>query len=228
MADYSGFKPITGTLDYINKYSLFIDEMETQAGEVETAREGETNLVTNLQDNYVKYTLAADLDGSSTYKCTNMAPASANSDYATWGQAQGLSGGTVPVNITDLVPGTLTANQIVVTSTDGLSIVGRDATYTTISTSPLTVAYNKKYDLNMTSNRVINLPAGIAGGIISFADLGGIASGGNTATINPNGSEKIMSQGAGVSLTVDDFDYISFDLVYINATIGWTVCNLQR
>jgi hypothetical protein len=228
VADYSGYKPNIGTTDYTTKYPNFVDELQARANEIETAREGETDLQTNLSTNYLSYTLGDNISGSSnTYKCTNMAPAVSANDYVTKNQVDGLTG-DVPTDITELSPGGIAANQIIVASTNGTTVTGRDTTYTQIGTTPFSAAYNKMYDMNIDGAKTINLPAGIEGGIIGFADLGGNA-GDYTITINANGTDKLMDLSSPNNvLTVDDFQNISFKLVYSGATYGWVVTELQR
>ena len=49
MADFSNFKPIVGTNDYLTKYDSFVDAMEAYASEEEDARETESSILVNLQ-----------------------------------------------------------------------------------------------------------------------------------------------------------------------------------
>jgi hypothetical protein len=75
MADFSGYKPIVDQLDYPQKYNFFVDGVEVYANELEAAREGEISVVANLNNNYLKYTLNNNIDGSYVTG-TAVAPAS--------------------------------------------------------------------------------------------------------------------------------------------------------
>ena len=223
---------------YPLKYDNFITATEDRANEIEAAREfstsGATTLVDNLQT-YAKYSLAANINGGGAlgFKCTNMPVGTLGSqDYCTVSQAQGFAGAVGVTSITDLIPGgSLAANDVLVVATDGNSIVGRPTTYTKLTApapTATTAQYNKNYDMNLTADRVVNLPTGILGAVISFADIEGRAESGFSLTINPFTGQKIMNQTAGVSLVVNTYPRCSFDLVYVDATFGWTISRFQR
>jgi hypothetical protein len=149
-------------------------------------------------------------------------------DYCTVSQAPGLAGAAGVTSITDLIPGgSLAANDVLVVASDGYSIVGRPTTYTKLTAATTSAANNKNYDMNLTANRVVNLPTGILGAVISFADIEGRADN-FSLTINPFTGQKIMNQTAGVSLVVNTYPRCSFDLVYVDATFGWTISRFQR
>ena len=217
------------------RYDAFIDDAEDIAQEVEAAREtgtsGATSLVLNLA-NYVKYTLAAPIDGNGTYKCTNMLNGTDSQDYCTVAQANAIAatGGVATIETVNV--GTLGPNDIVVVNTTGTAFTGRPTTYTNVPTSSLA---NGNYNMNLSGgSKVTNLPAGIVGMVISYADIGGYAGQTSTGspnlpnlTITANGSEKIMNV-ASDPLVIDDYPYCSFDLVYTGATFGWTLARFQR
>ena len=217
---------------YPLKYDNFITATEDRANEVETAREGAASLLINLQT-YAKYSLAANIVGNG-FKCTNMPVGTLGSqDYCTVSQAQGFAGAAGVTSITDLIPGgSLAANDVLVVATDGNSIVGRPTTYTKLTApapTATTAQYNKNYDMNLTADRVVNLPTGILGAVISFADIEGRAESGFSLTINPFSGQKIMNQiPAAEPLVVNTYPRCSFDLVYVDATFGWTISRFQR
>ena len=139
MADYSIYQIAigeTGTT-YPQKYDNFRIASEARAQEVEDARESHASntLLGNLQT-YAKYTLAANILGGATWKCTGMPNGTLGSqDYCTVAQAEGLiPTGPGITSITDLVPGgNLNANDVLVVADDGFSIVGRPTTYTKLT-----------------------------------------------------------------------------------------------
>ena len=78
---------------------------------------------------------------------------------------------------------------------------------------------------NITADKVLTLPAGVAGDSIKFTNLsafdanGAYSQSAYTWTINPNGSEKIMRT---TSLVLDE-QTSSFELYYTDATNGWVI-----
>lgn len=78
---------------------------------------------------------------------------------------------------------------------------------------------------NITADKVLTLPAGVAGDSIKFTNLsafdanGAYSQSAYTWTINPNGSEKIMRT---TSLVLDE-QTSSFELFYTDATNGWVI-----
>ncbi len=78
---------------------------------------------------------------------------------------------------------------------------------------------------NITADKVLTLPAGVAGDSIKFTNLsafdanGAYAQSAYTWTINPNGSEKIMRT---TTLVLDE-QTSSFELFYTDATNGWVI-----
>ena len=78
---------------------------------------------------------------------------------------------------------------------------------------------------NITADKTVTLPAGVAGNSIRFTNMSSLdASGGYSAssytwTINPNGSEKIMRS----STLVLDESTASFELYYSDTTNGWII-----
>jgi len=84
--------------------------------------------------------------------------------------------------------------------------------------SPITGVTAKGYFLNTTAGAItLNLPAGVAGSIISMADYGDTWQT-NNVTVSPNGSEKIGGTNADVTL---DTQGQSVTLVYVDSTQGW-------
>ena len=89
---------------------------------------------------------------------------------------------------------------------------------TTVQTSTITAATGKGYFVNTTDGAITaNLPAGVAGSIVSFADYAATWNS-NALTISPNGSEKIGGVNADVIL---DIEGQSVTFVYIDSTQGW-------
>jgi hypothetical protein len=78
---------------------------------------------------------------------------------------------------------------------------------------------------NITADKTLTLPAGVAGDSIKFTNLSAFDANGSYAqsayawTINPNGSEKIMRT---TSLVLDE-QTSSFELFYTDATNGWVI-----
>jgi hypothetical protein len=78
---------------------------------------------------------------------------------------------------------------------------------------------------NITADKTLTLPAGVAGDSIKFTNLSAFDANGAYAqsayawTINPNGSEKIMRT---TSLVLDE-QTSSFELFYTDATNGWVI-----
>ena len=161
------------------------------------------------------------------FKLKNMQAAEDPLDYITKSQADSIVGGGISY-ITDLSPGILGANDIIVVGTDGLSITGRPTAYTTITSvsHPNPLAYNGNYNFDVSSSFSVNLPVGIIGGVIGLADLNGTVGPTNTLTIIPNGTERIM--GGQDTIVINEYTYISFKLVYANASVGWVFTELQR
>lgn len=243
MADFSIYKPIVGTKDYIDKYTDFVNAMEAYANEEEAAREGETTILANLTNNYLNYTLETNVNGASnTYKCTNMANGTGDQDYITVSQANSWTAGTF-ADISDVGVGSLNANDILVINTDGTAITGRPTSYT-ILTNGSTVIPNGNYDMDLAGvSKTITLPdieaiasADRNGIIVSFADIGGNLDVSHTLTIQPNSTtttQKIMgiTSDSG-NLIIDDYPFCSFDLVYTSTSdtdsFGWTLARFQR
>ena len=84
--------------------------------------------------------------------------------------------------------------------------------------SPVTGVTGKGYFLNTTAGTItLNLPAGVAGSIVSMADYAETWQA-NNVTVTPNGSDKIGSINASVDL---DTKGQSVTLVYVDSTQGW-------
>ena len=78
---------------------------------------------------------------------------------------------------------------------------------------------------NISADKTVTLPAGVAGNSIRFTNMSSINANGvyaassYTWTLNPNGSEKIMRS----STLVLDESTASFELYYSDSTNGWIV-----
>ena len=84
--------------------------------------------------------------------------------------------------------------------------------------SPITGVTGKGYFLNTTAGVItINLPAGVAGSIVSMADYAATWQT-NNVTVSPNGSEKIGGVNSDVILSTEGQ---SVTFVYIDSTQGW-------
>jgi len=86
------------------------------------------------------------------------------------------------------------------------------------TTGTFTAVSGEGYFCN-TSGGVItaNLPAGVAGAIVSFADYAGTWQT-NNVTVSPNGTEKIGGENVSVTLNTEGQ---SVTLVYVDSTQGW-------
>ena len=84
--------------------------------------------------------------------------------------------------------------------------------------SPVTGVTAKGYFLNTTAGTItINLPAGVAGSIVSVADYAATWQS-NNVTVSANGSEKIG--GSAIDVTLDTIGQ-SVTFVYVDSTQGW-------
>ena len=89
-----------------------------------------------------------------------------------------------------------------------------------IKTSTFTAANGEGYFINTTSGGfTMNLPAGVAGYIVSVQDYNNTFDT-NNLTIAPNGSEKINGGSAGGLLALGT-EGEGLTLVYIDSTVGW-------
>ena len=89
---------------------------------------------------------------------------------------------------------------------------------TTPKTATFTAVSGDGFFCNTTSGGfTANLPAGVAGAIVSFADYAGTWQS-NPLTVTPNGSDKIGSVNASVTLGVEGQ---SVTLVFVDSTQGW-------
>ena len=84
--------------------------------------------------------------------------------------------------------------------------------------SPVTAVTGKGYFLNTTAGAItINLPAGVAGSIVSLADYTGTWQT-NNVTVVANGSEKIAGDTNDAILSTEGQ---SVTIVYVDGTEGW-------
>lgn len=113
---------------------------------------------------------------------------------------------------TDLGGGSLAAAKI--TSTEGRV---RNTTRKINTDSPYTVLATDEVIFFDTDGGAIeaDLPAGVEGTHYKLINCG---SSGNDLTVDPNGSEQIYGQGAGVDMILADGDVLDIDY---NATEGW-------
>ena len=89
---------------------------------------------------------------------------------------------------------------------------------TTPKTTTFTAVSGDGFFCNTTSGGfTANLPAGVAGAIVSFADYAGTWQT-NALTVSPNGSEKIGGANADVILNTEGQ---SVTFVYVDSTQGW-------
>ena len=87
-----------------------------------------------------------------------------------------------------------------------------------IKTTTFTATSGEGYFANTTSGGfTMNLPAGVAGGIVSVVDYTNTFSS-NNLTITPNGSDKIGGFNASATLSTDGQ---SVTFVFIDSTEGW-------
>jgi hypothetical protein len=89
---------------------------------------------------------------------------------------------------------------------------------TAVTSSPLTAASGVGYFINTSGGAItVNLPAGVAGAIISLADYTNTWQT-NNVTVVPNGSEKIGGIAAQAILSTEGQ---SVTFVYVDSTEGW-------
>jgi hypothetical protein len=89
---------------------------------------------------------------------------------------------------------------------------------TTPKTATFSAVSGNGYFCNTTSSAfTVNLPAGVAGAIVSLADYAATWQT-NNLTVSPNGTDKIGSVNADVSLTTEGQ---SVTFVYVDSTQGW-------
>jgi hypothetical protein len=89
---------------------------------------------------------------------------------------------------------------------------------TAVTSSPLTAVSGVGYFINTSGGAItVNLPAGVAGAIISLADYTNTWQT-NNVTITPNGTDKIGGVNANATLNTEGQ---SVTFVYVDATEGW-------
>ena len=119
-------------------------------------------------------------------------------------------------------------NNLIVTAAgvNGAVVLKQGYEYGGAVTADATAVAWKYYILsNITADKTLTLPAGVAGDSIKFTNLSAFDANGAYAqsayawTINPNGSEKIMRT---TSLVLDE-QTSSFELFYTDATNGWVI-----
>lgn len=129
---------------------------------------------------------------------------------------------------TDVPVTSIDFNNLIVTAAgaNGAAVLKQGYEYGGALTDNGTAVAWKYYILsNITADKVLTLPAGIAGDSIKFTNLSAFDSNGAYSqssfvwTINPNGSEKIMRT---TSLVLDE-QTSSFELFYTDATNGWVI-----
>jgi hypothetical protein len=120
---------------------------------------------------------------------------------------------------------TIGASGDTVTLAAGATSSGFGATYngavnwdTTAKTTTVTAASGVGYFINTTAGAItVNLPAGVAGSIVSLSDYAGTWQT-NNVTVNANGSEKIGGAAAPATLNTKG-QAVTF--VYVDSTRGW-------
>lgn len=129
---------------------------------------------------------------------------------------------------TDVPVTSIDFNNLIVTAAgaNGAVVLKQGYEYGGALTDNGTAVAWKYYILsNITADKVLTLPAGVAGDSIKFTNLSAFDSNGAYSqssfvwTINPNGSEKIMRT---TSLVLDE-QTSSFELFYTDATNGWVI-----
>ena len=125
-----------------------------------------------------------------------------------------LTGGT-GISVTTNSP-----NNFTIANTLGAGIDWETNIYTTtVSANP-----GKGYIVNTTAGEVtINLPAGVAGNIVSIQDYAGTFAT-NNVLINANGSEKIQGNTFTYRCSTNN---ATVNLLYQDATKGWTANNIE-
>src|SRR6056300_622438 len=89
---------------------------------------------------------------------------------------------------------------------------------TTPKTATFSAVSGNGYFCNTTAGAfTVNLPAGVAGAIVSLADYAATWQT-NNLTVSPNGTDKIGSVNADVTLSTEGQ---SVTFVYVDATQGW-------
>jgi len=89
---------------------------------------------------------------------------------------------------------------------------------TAVTSSPLSAVSGTGYFINTTSGAItVNLPAGSAGAIVSFADYTNTWQT-NPVTVAPNGTDKIGGIASNAILSTEGQ---SVTFVYVDATEGW-------
>ena len=103
-------------------------------------------------------------------------------------------------------------------SQSGFGRTGTVDWQTTPKTATFTAVSGEGYFCNTTAGIfTVNLPAGVAGAIVSLADYAGTWQS-NNLTVSPNGTEKIGGVNADVTLNTEGQ---SVTLVYVDGTQGW-------
>mgnify|MGYP001328777455 FL=1 len=129
---------------------------------------------------------------------------------------------------TDVQVASIDFNNLIVAAagTNGAVVLKQGYEYGGALTANATAVAWKYYILsNISADRTLTLPAGVAGDSIKFTNLSAFDANGNYAqsaytwTINPNGSEKIMRTS---SLVLDE-QTSSFELFYTDAANGWVI-----
>jgi len=103
-------------------------------------------------------------------------------------------------------------------TTSGMGRTGTVDWQTTPKTATFTAVSGEGYFANTTGSAFnMNLPAGVAGAIVSVADYAGTWQT-NNLTVVPNGSDKIGGVSSNVAL---DTEGQSVTLVFVDSTQGW-------
>jgi hypothetical protein len=93
---------------------------------------------------------------------------------------------------------------------------------TTVKTTTVTASSGVGYFVDTTSGAItVNLPAGVAGGIVAISDYANTAAT-NNITIDPNGTDKINGVNADAKITTNG---ASVTLIYIDSIRGWKDIN---
>jgi hypothetical protein len=140
----------------------------------------------------------------------------------------GIVGSRLNTRGSGLVGSLGTDGQVLTSAGAGIGVVYEDAAaggtswQAVITGTTQTAVAGNGYFINTTSNVcTVTLPAGTIGDEVSLIDYAGTFDS-NNLTVASNGSEKIVSSTADLTVSVDR---AAFTLVYTDGTQGWLFKN---